>query len=284
MFASLNFKVADAGKAHQRLVHFIDVGRRRPRLLAHRADGVGVQCSEIVGGLRIAPAPVDHRLRAAFFQRCVVEKGVGPRAEDFCRQWRGRRQVATDQSHLAALHAPQQMQPALAVHGLVQAVIEGLFHQRMFRDFPFAGEVFQAGDLVREHARDQVFAFHSLQLRRDFAPAGKARQRQRHPGIPAPAHAEQRRVENRLNQEVLGAVAVQVTPDVIQFETVAGGQRQDDRIFAGSGLQFEVEGATETLAQGQAPGAVDAAAERRMDDQLGAAGLVEKPLHQQRVL
>src|SRR5690606_36200037 len=40
--------------------------------------------------------------------------------------------------------------------------------------------------------------------------------------------------------------------------------------------QFEVEGAAEALAQRQAPGAIDAAAEWRMDHQLHAAGLVEE--------
>jgi hypothetical protein len=48
---------------------------------------------------------------------------------------------------------------------------------------------------------------------------------------------------------VLGAVAVQVTPHLVQLEAVAGGQRQHDRVFAGRRLQLEVEGAAETLAQ-----------------------------------
>src|SRR5262249_42510881 len=49
-------------------------------------------------------------------------------------------------------------------------------------------------------------------------------------------------------------------------------------------LQLEVEGAAEALAQAQAPGAVDAAAEGRMDDELHAAGLVEEALEHQRLL
>ncbi len=274
----------DAGQAHQRLMHFVQAVGGRPRFLAHAGDGFGIQCAEVVGAVRVAPAPVEHRLGAAFFQRGVVEKGVRARAENFRGHGRGRGQVAADQAHLAAFHAPQQGQPTFAVHGFVQAVVEGLFHQRVFGYLTLAGEVFQAGDLVGKHAGNQVFALHALDLRRDLAPAGITRQCQGHTGIPAPAHAEQWRIQHRLDQDVLGAVAVQVAPHLIELKAVAGGQRQHDRILTGRRLQFKIEGAAKTLAQGQAPGAVEAAAERCMDDQLGAAGGVEKALHDQRVL
>ena len=71
---------------------------------------------------------------------------------------------------------------------------------------------------------------------------------------------------------------MQVAHHLDQREAVAGRQRQHDRVLGGRGLQFEVELAAETLAQRQSPGLVDAAAIRRMDDQLGAAGFVEESL------
>src|SRR5262249_48378676 len=49
-------------------------------------------------------------------------------------------------------------------------------------------------------------------------------------------------------------------------------------------LQLEIELAAEALAQGESPGAVDAAAERRMNDELHAADFVEKALEHDRVL
>ncbi|CRM16802.1 hypothetical protein [Pseudomonas sp. 24 E 13] len=276
--------LCNTGQAHQRFVHFIRPLGRGPGLLAYPGDRLGIQCAEIVGTLRVAPAAVEHRLGAAFFQWRVIEKGVGARAENFGGHRRGRGQVAADHAHVACFHASQQGQPAFAVHGFVQAVIEGLFHQRVVGHFALAGEVFQAGNLVGKHTGDQVFAFHALDLRRHLAPAGVARQCQGHAGVPAPAHAEQRRIQHGLDQQVFGAVAVEVAPHVIQREAVTGGQRQHNRIFAGRRLQLEVEGAAKALAQGQAPGAVDTAAKGRVDDQLGAPGRVEKPLHDQGVL
>ena len=56
-----------------------------------------------------------------------------------------------------------------------------------------------------------------------------------------------------------------------------------DVVLGRRGLKLEVELAAEALAQRQAPGAVDAAAIRRVDDQLHAAGFVEKALEDQRL-
>ena len=51
-----------------------------------------------------------------------------------------------------------------------------------------------------------------------------------------------------------------------------------DAVVRGGGLQLEIEGAAEALAQRQAPGAVDARAEGRVEDELHAAGFVEEAL------
>jgi hypothetical protein len=55
-------------------------------------------------------------------------------------------------------------------------------------------------------------------------------------------------------------------------------QGQQHAILGGRRLQLEVEGAAEALAQRHAPGAVDSAAERGVDDELHAARLVEEAL------
>ncbi|MNF98262.1 hypothetical protein D3C84_811170 [compost metagenome] len=79
----LRLGIGNAREAHQRLVHFIGIGRRWPGLIAHRLNGLGIQRAEVVGGLWVGPAPVEHGLGAALFQRRVVEKGVRPGAENF---------------------------------------------------------------------------------------------------------------------------------------------------------------------------------------------------------
>ncbi len=57
---------------------------------------------------------------------------------------------------------------------------------------------------------------------------------------------------------------------------MAARQRQHDRVFGRGRLQLKIELAAEPLAQRQTPGAVDAAAQRRMNDQLRTARLVEE--------
>src|SRR3979490_2890074 len=60
-------------------------------------------------------------------------------------------------------------------------------------------------------------------------------------------------------------------------------ERQHDVIFGRGGLQFEIERPAETLAQGQSPRTIHAAAEGGMNDQLHAAGFVEETLENDRV-
>ncbi len=59
-------------------------------------------------------------------------------------------------------------------------------------------------------------------------------------------------------------------------------ERQHDGLFVGRGLQLEAEPDAEALAQGQAERAVDAAAKRRVHDELHAAALVEESLETMR--
>src|SRR3954462_5081593 len=77
---------------------------------------------------------------------------------------------------------------------------------------------------------------------------------------------------------------MQIAAHFLQGKTMAGSQRQNDCVFRGRRLKFEVELAAETLAQGQAPGAVDAIAVRRMDNELRSPAFIEEALEHQVVL
>src|SRR5262245_59161734 len=61
-------------------------------------------------------------------------------------------------------------------------------------------------------------------------------------------------------------------------------ERQQQRIFGGGGLQFEIELTAEAFSKRERPRLVDAAAKRRMEDELHAAGFVEEPLEDERLL
>src|ERR1700732_4002973 len=77
---------------------------------------------------------------------------------------------------------------------------------------------------------------------------------------------------------------MQVALHLVEIEAVRRGERQRDVVLRRNSLQLEIEFSAETLAQRQPPGAVDAAAIGRMDDELHNADLVEKPLEDERVL
>ncbi len=71
---------------------------------------------------------------------------------------------------------------------------------------------------------------------------------------------------------------MQKMENVGQRKAVLLRERNVQAVVGGGGLQFEIEGAAEALAQRQAPGLVDAAAEGRVNHELHAAAFVEKSL------
>src|SRR5262249_20075545 len=62
-----------------------------------------------------------------------------------------------------------------------------------------------------------------------------------------------------------------------------GIEREDHALLGRRRLQLEIEALAEFFPQGEAPGAVDAAAERRVQHQLHPARLVEETLERDRV-
>ena len=83
------------------------------------------------------------------------------------------------------------------------------------------------------------------------------------------------------SRAVLG---MQIAEDVGERERVLRPEREQQRVLGRRRLQLEVELPAESLAQREAPRLVDAAAERRVQHELHAAGLVEEPLEDERLL
>src|SRR5947209_17170908 len=66
--------------------------------------------------------------------------------------------------------------------------------------------------------------------------------------------------------------------DISKRKAVRRTERQNNRVFGGCSLQFEIKFAAEALAQRQSPRPVQSAAERSVNDELHAAGFVKKTL------
>ncbi len=274
----IDLRLAQETQAEQRIVQLVGVARVGPHFLAHLADRIGVELAEVGRSLGVHPAPRHHRLRATLFQRCVVEVRIRPRGEDFQRERRRLDEIAREHLDIAAFDRGKQLLEPVDIHRVVQAIADRLLHERVVRDFAVADEVLAARHLVGKDRREQIFGRHALQLRRDLAPAAHAQERERDRAVPAPARAEHRRVEQCLHEQRPHRLRVQVTRHVFEREAVRRRQRQHDRVFGGRGLQLEIELAAEAFAQREPPRAVDAAAERRVHDELHAARFVEETL------
>ncbi len=95
---------------------------------------------------------------------------------------------------------------------------------------------------------------------------------------------EHRRGEDRLFERLAHGAAVDVADHLVEREAVVRPEREHDGVVGRRGLQLEVEGATELLAQREAERAVHPAPERRVHHELHAAGVVEEAFDHQLVL
>ena len=200
------------------------------------------------------------------------------------REERRLRRVAGDERDLAAVDAVEHRGQAVEIHRLLEAVAHGLRDERVIGNLAVAGDVLETGRGVGKHGGHQVVGQHPLHLRRHLAPAAAARHGERHGRVPSPSRLEHRRVEERLHEHVARRRGVQIPEDVGERERVLRTERQQQRVVGRGRLQLEVELTAETLAKRQTPGLVDAAAERRVQDELHAAGLVEEALEDQGLL
>ena len=147
-----------------------------------------------------------------------------------------------------------------------QAVRERLRDERMVGNLAIAArEVLGARELIREHRRQQILGIHALELRGlPSCRCGSAGPRARC----SRSSASTRRTIGASSTACVSTSRTvlldEIPRDLVEREAVHRAERDHDRVLERGGLQLEVEAPAEPLAQRQAPGAIDARAERRM--------------------
>jgi len=130
------------------------------------------------------------------------------------RERRRFHRVARHERQLAAVDARQDVDELIEVHRLFEAVTHGLIHQRVIRNLAIAGNVLEARGRIGKDGSHEVVGEHPLKLRRDFLAAAVARDGERDRRVPPPARLEHRRIEKRLDEDVLHRRGMQVAEDV----------------------------------------------------------------------
>ncbi len=257
------------------------------RLLHHLGDRLRGERADAGGVGRGQRSPQHHRPGPPLLERGVVEERPGLRPQDLVGQRRGLGQVACQEAHLAGLDAPEEPFQPRRVHGLSQAVAQGLLDERVVGRLDRPGVlvgVVLAGHRQGEDRGEQVVGAHAGDGGRHLATAQHPRERQRAGGVPAPADGEHGGLERRLREHLLDAFRGEHLEDRREREGVLRPERQQHAVVAGGGLQLEVEGAAEALAEREPEGAVLAGAERGVEHELHAARLVEEALGDERLL
>ena len=246
----------------------------------HRVDRRRVEPADALDDVRRQPAAHADRARPPLLQRRVVQERVRVGVQDLVREHRRLRALARDRRDAArrACAVSTARSPAASIASTRQS-------RTVSRTSGWSGISIAPPPWLSWQAvcAGNTAASRSCARMRCSAggtrlPPRHAQQRQRPHRVPAPARLEHRRLQRRLHQQLLDVVGAQHREHRLEREAVLRPQRQHDAVVGGRRLQLEVERPAEALAQRHAPRAVDAAAERRVDDQLHAARLVEEAL------
>ena len=260
-------------------MQLVCVARLRPGFAPHALDRLRVELSELRRLLGAQEAPRLHGERPALLGRRIVEERVRLRPENLLRKRRRARELPAEHLHFAGLDAREQGRAAVDVHRAGEAILERLRDERMIRNLAIAArQVLRARELVREHRGQQVFRVGALELRRRLLAVAEPPNRERDRRVPAPVRAEDRCIEHGLHEHVAHGGAREITRHFVEREAVHRAERDHDRVLERRRLQLEVETPAEALAQREAPGAIHARAERRVDHEVRVADLVEEAL------
>ena len=193
-------------------MQLIRVSDDGPRFIGDLVDRERIERADLA---RVWPegSPHLHRTRPPLFERCVVEERVRVGIENLVGERRWLRRIDGDRANLTAVDRRENRLQASHIHRLVQAIPNGLVHERVVGDPNVADQVLGARRLIRKHRCEQVVGPHTLNRRRHLPAAGEPQDRQRSRHVPAPPGCEHRRVEQRLRQHRLNRVDVQKSED-----------------------------------------------------------------------
>ena len=174
------------------------------------------------------------------------------------------------------LDAAEDFDETFEVHGFAEDVFHDFADEWVVGDLNVANDSLEAGGGLREDVGHEVVGAGALDLRGDALALLHAQELERAAGGPAPAIFEDGRGDGGLLEELFGGVLGEKFEDVGEGEGMLFGEGDVDAVVGGGGLELEVEAAAETLAEGEAPGLVDAAAEGGVENELHAAAVVEE--------
>ena len=223
-------------------------------------DGGGIELAGFFEDRGGEGAAELHGAGAALFEWSVVEEGVGIGVEYLVRELRGQRSIDGDGSDAAVadgLRTPRRpsMSMASCMTSFMTSSTRGwsgiLISPSMFSKQAATWgrrQASRSSERMRWICGGTFLPF----WKRSRASERLASQRKRVAKIGEPMRTACWRMSSTVSR-------LEEVEDIGEGEAVLLGERDVDAVVGGGGLQFEVERAAETLAQGQAPGLVDAA-------------------------
>jgi len=121
-------------------------------------------------------------------------------------------------------------------------------NKRMMRNHNFAGNILLACQRLRKNGCEQIVRPHALNGWRNFFTAHEPQESKRATGRPSPARREDRRIQDRLLEQMLKARGVQEAKNIGERKTVLLAQRNIQTIVGGRGLKLKIKRTAEAFA------------------------------------
>src|SRR5262249_43459534 len=114
---------------------------------------------------------------------------------------------------------------AFEVHRLFEAVADRLSDEGMIRNLTITRDVLETGCGIRKDGSHEIVGLHPLELRRRLATPAESWNGKRDGRIPPPPRLKQRRVQQRLHENVLRRGGMEVAEHVGERERVLRSKR-----------------------------------------------------------
>ena len=218
-------------------------------------------------------------LRAPFFERCIIQKRVGLRRKNSAGKSGRLQRVHRYLFDFTAVQFADDIEKAIHIHRLGQAIFDRLLNKRMIGHRQITGgKRFSARVHLGIRGVEEIIGAHPDDGSRDTFSGAHPFEQKRTLQIPSPTRRKHRRGQKRLDQNIACRVGMQIAKHFIKRKTVLRSEGQNDGFFVGCRLQFKTKSAAESFAEGQSPGPIDAAAKGRMNDKLHASALIKESL------
>ena len=145
-------------------------------------------------------------------------------------EWRRLAGIPRNEFDISSFNFAKDFLPAIEIHDLVQAIVNGLLHKRMIGRLEIARAMLEARGLHGKDRRQQILGSVSLQMGWHLLPAAMPQHGQSPRHIPTPTNTEHGHGQQCLNEHIPRNRRLEQREHLLERETLLRTDRQHDAV------------------------------------------------------